>query len=149
MERAKIGEVELEYSTHGTGEPVLLIHGAHIADAMQPLVTEPALAPFQTILYHRRGYAGSARPLGPTSTEDQARDAFGLLDHLSIPRAHVVGHSYGGMIALAFAAAAPTRLRTLALLEPPPGRARLGGLPAGDNATCRTLPARRRRRRRP
>jgi pimeloyl-ACP methyl ester carboxylesterase len=119
MQRVRIGEVELEYATHGTGEPVLLIHGAHIADALRPLVDEPVLDPFQTILYHRRGYAGSSRPLGPASAEDHASDAVGLLDHLAISRAHVVGHSYGALIALTLAATYSTRLRSLALLEPP------------------------------
>jgi len=110
MERVRIGEVELEYSIYGPGEPVLLIHGAQIADAMRPLVADTALQQFQTILYHRRGYGGSSRPFGQTSTEDHVRDAVGLLDSLAIPRAHVVGHSYGAMIALALAATHPTRL---------------------------------------
>ncbi len=120
MKRAKIHEIELEYNVRGTGESVLLIHGAHLADALQPLMAEPALEAFQMIQYHRRGFAGSSRPPAPTSTEDQADDALGLLDHLSIDRAHLVAHSYGGMIALALAAAHPTRVRSLALLEPPP-----------------------------
>ena len=37
MERANVGSVELEYELQGSGEPLLLIHGAHIADAMRPL----------------------------------------------------------------------------------------------------------------
>lgn len=128
MHRATIDKIELEYDVRGTGEPVLLIHGAHLADALRPLMPEPALEAFQMIRYHRRGFAGSSRPPGPTSTEDQAGDAVGLLDHLGIDRAHLVGHSYGGMIALSLAAAHPTRVRSLALLEPMPlrGPARTG-----------------------
>jgi pimeloyl-ACP methyl ester carboxylesterase len=120
MQRARIGEIELEYTVRGTGEPVLLIHGAHLADALRPLMAEPALEAFQMIQYHRRGFAGSSRPPVPTSTEDQADDAIGLLDHLGVDQAHLVTHSYGGMIALALAAAHPTRVRSLALLEPLP-----------------------------
>jgi pimeloyl-ACP methyl ester carboxylesterase len=120
MQRAKIDQIELEYDIRGTGEPVLLIHGAHLADALRPLLAAPALEAFQMILYHRRGFAGSSRPPGPTSTEDQAGDAVGLLDHCGVGRAHLVGHSYGVMIALTLAAAYPTRVRSLALLEPPP-----------------------------
>ena len=119
MQRAKINNVELEYDVRGTGEPVLLIHGAHLADALRPLMAEPALEDFQMIQYHRRGFAGSSRPPGPSSTENQADDAVGLLDHLGIDRAHLVGHSYGAMIALSLAAAHPTRVRSLALLEIP------------------------------
>ena len=53
MQRARIGEVELEYEARGAGDPLLLIHGAHIADAMRPLALEPALEGFQRITYHR------------------------------------------------------------------------------------------------
>jgi pimeloyl-ACP methyl ester carboxylesterase len=69
--------------------------------------------------HHRRGFAGSTRPPGPPSTEDPADDAVGLLNHLGIDRAHVVGHSYGAMIALSLAATHPTRVRSLTLLEIP------------------------------
>ena len=120
MERVKVGQVELEYEVHGSGLPLLLIHGALVADALRPLVAEPALAHLQLIHYHRRGYAGSSRPPGATSTEEQTGDAIGLLDHLGVDSGHVVGHSGGALIALTLAATYPTRVQSLALLEPPP-----------------------------
>lgn len=120
MEHAKINGIELAHEVVGSGEAMLLIHGAHIADALQPLVTEPALERFQRIRYHRRGLGGSTRPVEarPTSVAVQAEDAVGLLDHLGADRAHVVGHSLGGAIALELAARHPTRVASLALLEP-------------------------------
>jgi pimeloyl-ACP methyl ester carboxylesterase len=74
MEHAKVNGVELVYEVVGSGEPMLPIHGAHIADAPQPLVAEPALERFQRIRYHRRGLGGSTRPVeaGPTSIAVQA-----------------------------------------------------------------------------
>jgi pimeloyl-ACP methyl ester carboxylesterase len=119
MPRVKVNDVELSYQVRGTGEAVLLIHGAHIADALRPLVAQPALAQHQTIQYHRRGYALSSRAPGPTTAEDHTVDAVALLDHLGVERAHVIGHSYGAMIALTLAAAHPARVRSLVLIEPP------------------------------
>jgi pimeloyl-ACP methyl ester carboxylesterase len=122
MEHAKVNGVELAYEVVGSGAPTLLIHGAHLADALQPLVTEPALERFRRIRYHRRGLGGSTRPVqaAPTSVAEQADDAVGLLDHLGVDRAHVVGHSFGGAIALELAARHSTRVASLVLLEPIP-----------------------------
>src|SRR5690606_28991329 len=54
----------------------------------------------------------------PTSIEQQAEDFARLLAELGITRAHVVGHSYGGAIALQLAASAPDLVHSLSLLEP-------------------------------
>jgi pimeloyl-ACP methyl ester carboxylesterase len=120
MEHAKVNGVDLQHEVVGSGEAMLLIHGSHLADALQPLVAEPALQRCQRIRYHRRGLGGSTRPVetAPTSVAVQAQDAVGLLDHLGVERAHLVGHSLGGVIALELAAQHPTRVASLALLEP-------------------------------
>src|SRR5689334_23104318 len=104
MERATLEHIELEYEVAGTGEPVLLIHGSVIADGGKPLMSAPALADkYQLIRYHRRGYAGSTHPIEPVGISEQASDAAGLLRALGIATAHVVGHSYGGDVALQLA----------------------------------------------
>jgi pimeloyl-ACP methyl ester carboxylesterase len=110
----------LEYETRGTGEPVLLIHGSHVAGSFLPLVRDGALAErYLLIRYHRRGFAGSDRAPAGFRIEDQARDAFGLLEDLDIERAHVIGHSYGAVIAIQLACQAPHAVHSLTLLEPP------------------------------
>jgi pimeloyl-ACP methyl ester carboxylesterase len=108
----------LEYEVIGSGEPVLFIHAGFICDFDLPLMSQPALASYQLIRYHRRGFAGSdSIPLAATMV-DQAGDARSLLKALDIRRAHIVGHSYGGAIALQLAKDAPEAVRTLVLSEP-------------------------------
>jgi pimeloyl-ACP methyl ester carboxylesterase len=118
-DRGPVDGGELEYEVRGSGEPVLLIHGAMLADAFTPLLAQPTLTDhYRLIHYHRRGFAGSCRHAGPCGMSQQAVDARALLDHLGVYRAHVVGHSYGGAIALQLALDAPERVASLALLEP-------------------------------
>jgi pimeloyl-ACP methyl ester carboxylesterase len=98
---------------------VVFIHGAFIADTFRPLLVEPSLAGrYRLILYHRRGYAGSSRASGSISIAQQAADCRALLRHLGVERAHVVGHSYGGDVALQLALDTLDVVHSLALLEP-------------------------------
>src|ERR1700730_2867574 len=102
--RVNFGDSVLECWVVGVGEPVVLVHGSIIADAFAPLLREPALTgKYQLVSYHRRGFAGSTHPDRPLSIDEQAADCRALLETLGIDRAHVVGHSYGGGMALQFA----------------------------------------------
>ena len=118
MKRAPVTAGELEYEVRGDGEAVLFIHGSHIADAFLPLMDQPSLASYRLIRYHRRGFAGSTKHDGPFGIERQAADAVALLRHLDVKRAHVIGHSYGGVTALQLALDAPDLVHSLVLLEP-------------------------------
>jgi pimeloyl-ACP methyl ester carboxylesterase len=118
LRRVELDGTVLEYQAVGAGEPVVLVHGALIADALTPLMREPALAErYRLIGYHRRGYAGSARPDRPLTIADQAADCRGVMNALGIDRAHVVGHSFGGLIALQLALDTPSMVGSLVLLE--------------------------------
>lgn len=109
----------LAYEARGEGEPVLLMHCGFVADAFAPLMNTAALTSrYRLINYHRVGYGKSDRASGPTSVVEQAADARALLRHLGIERAHIVGHSYGGVVALQLTLDAPDVVQSLALLEP-------------------------------
>ena len=119
MDRALLDDVELEYELHGDGEPVLLIHPGIFADWFTPLLREPALiSRYRLVHYHRVGCAGSSRVAGPVSLARQAAHSRFLMQHLGIARAHVVGHSSSGNIALQLALDAPEVVQSLAILEP-------------------------------
>lgn len=69
------------------------------------------------IRYHKRGWVSSTHTPPPVSFADHAADAAALLDHLGVPRAHVVGHSTGAAVAAQLTLDEPERVVTLALLE--------------------------------
>ena len=119
MDRAGLDGVELEYQVVGSGEAVLLIPPGPLADGFLPFLSEEALADrYRLIQYHRRGQVGSSQATPPVSYAEQAADAAGLLGHLGVGRAHVVGHSTGANVALQLALDRPDVVQTLALLEP-------------------------------
>jgi pimeloyl-ACP methyl ester carboxylesterase len=118
MQRAAVDGIQLEFETRGHGDPVVLIHGSVIADAHAPLMHEPSLASLRLVRYRRRGFGGSTHSPPQVSIRRQAADCAALLRHLDIARAHVVGHSYGGAIAMQLAHDAPHAVNSLALLEP-------------------------------
>jgi pimeloyl-ACP methyl ester carboxylesterase len=117
--RAALDGTELEYEVRGAGPPVVLVHAGVFADWFDPLLEEPALGGrYRVVSYHRAGYAGSSRPIGPVGIARHAAHCRALLRHLGIERAHVVGHSSGGNIGLQLALDAPEAVHSLALLEP-------------------------------
>jgi pimeloyl-ACP methyl ester carboxylesterase len=119
MQRAHLNGADIEYEVRGSGEPLLLIHGSVLADGFVPLLDEPRIAGnHRVISYHRRGFAGSARATAPFTIREQAADAGAVLRHLGIARAHVAGHSYGGVIAIQLSLDTPAMVGSLALLEP-------------------------------
>lgn len=119
MDKAVVDGATLAYEVSGTGEAVIFVHGALIADAFRPLLSQPKLDHgFKLITYHRRGYRGSTHASGSFSLAQQAADCHALLSHLGIKRAHVVGHSFGGCVGVQLALDMPDVVHSLALLEP-------------------------------
>lgn len=118
--RFRVDDFELEYSSRGTGEPLLFVHGGFLTSWFDPMSREVVLSErYRLISYHRPGYGRSSLPAGPVTVEDQARCCLALLRHLRVEPAHIVAHSIGGCFALQLALDAPDAVRSLALLEPP------------------------------
>jgi pimeloyl-ACP methyl ester carboxylesterase len=105
--------VKIHFLIEGKGEPVVLIHGLHSSAAinwkMTGVVAELA-KDHQVIAFDLPGHGRSDKP--------ENEDAYGLqlvedvkllLDHLRIDKAHIVGYSLGGMVALKFLATHPDR----------------------------------------
>jgi pimeloyl-ACP methyl ester carboxylesterase len=115
MPTARVGDQELYYEEHGSGDPLLLIMGL-AADSTAWFFQLPDFsAHYRTIVFDNRGVGRSTRPPGPYTIGQMADDAAGLLAALGIARAHVLGVSMGGMIAQELALRHPDRVRTLGL----------------------------------
>lgn len=72
---------------------------------------------FRVVRYDTRGHGGSDVPPGPYRMSDLVNDAVGLMDALSIERAHFVGLSLGGSTAIGLAIAHPERLLSVAICD--------------------------------
>jgi pimeloyl-ACP methyl ester carboxylesterase len=106
----------LSYQRVGTGPAVLLIQGvAVIGEGWRPQLD--GLADRYTLItLDNRGIGGSDLGGEPLSIDLMARDAISVIDAEGVDSFHLVGHSMGGLIAQSVALAAPTRVRSLALL---------------------------------
>jgi pimeloyl-ACP methyl ester carboxylesterase len=115
MAIAKIGSVDIYYEEHGSGDPLLLVMGL-AADSQAWMFQLPDFSrSYRTIVFDNRGVGRSSKPVGSYTIHEMADETAGLLDYLSIPRAHVVGVSMGGMIAQELALRHPERVRGLVL----------------------------------
>jgi pimeloyl-ACP methyl ester carboxylesterase len=130
MPRAAVGSIAVFYERTGSGPAVVLVPGLggdHFLWRHQIL---PLAARFDVITPDNRGSGQSSAPDEPYTMAMLADDLAGLLDTLGIARAHLVGASMGGFIALEFALRHPQRLDRLVLCATAPGGPQSVPIPA-------------------
>lgn len=109
--------IPLYYELRGTGARLLSISGTGANLEMRPSIVEhAALAAFQILSYEQRGLGRSAAAPETSSLPDYADDAARMLDYVGWDRAHVLGTSFGGMVAQHLALRHPTRVQRLVLV---------------------------------
>lgn len=108
----------MHYQQAGQGPDLILIHGLFCNLAFWYLSVVPLLARhFRVTVYDLRGHGHSERTGNGYRAVDLADDLNALMEHLDIEHAHVVGHSFGGAVALAFTIRYPQRVDTLMLAD--------------------------------
>jgi esterase len=120
MPMQSVNGVRLHYEEHGSGGPILCIHGAGSSAIAWADAAKELARLGRVITYDRRGCARSERPVPyeRTSIAEQTDDAATLLDALAATPAVVIGRSYGGTVAVDLAIRYPKLVRALVLLEP-------------------------------
>jgi non-heme chloroperoxidase len=90
------GSIDLYYEDHGSGEPVVLIHGYPLSgrawDKQLPVLLD---AGRRVIIYDRRGFGKSSQPASGYDYDTFANDLAALMDRLELKDAVIVGHSMG------------------------------------------------------
>jgi pimeloyl-ACP methyl ester carboxylesterase len=118
--RIELDDVTLEVDDIGTGSPVMLLHGwPDSADLWRHQVPALVADHYRVLAPDLRGFGESSRP-ADIQAYDMAHlvgDVIGVLDHLSIPRAHLVGHDWGAVISWMTAALVPDRVASLTALS--------------------------------
>jgi pimeloyl-ACP methyl ester carboxylesterase len=115
MPKAKVNGITINYRVEGQGEPLIMIIGLGSDQDNWRLQTGLFKKYYRTITFDNRGGGKSDKPTGPYTISMMADDTVGLMDHLGIEKAHIIGVSMGGMIAQELAINHPERVDKLVL----------------------------------
>jgi len=114
---AEVNGINLYYETHGSGRPLILLHGGLMSgETFGPVL--PLLAErHQVIAVDLQGHGRTADIDRPIDVRLMAGDIAALIDHLRLATPDLVGYSLGGGVALQTAAQYPTKIRRLVMVS--------------------------------
>src|SRR4051812_20577856 len=115
---APVNGLKMYYEVHGSGDPVVLLHGAFmtITNNWTGWIAELAKTR-QVIAVEMQGHGRTADIERDISSENLADDVAALLDHLKIPKADLIGYSMGGGVAMQCAIRHPDRVRKVVVIS--------------------------------
>src|SRR5262249_17191089 len=110
---ASVNGLNMYYEIHGTGRPLVLLHGAYMTiDGLGRILASVAETR-QVIAVEQQAHGRTADVDRPLTYEQMADDTAALLRHLEIKEADIFGYSMGGGIALQIAIRHPDLVRKL------------------------------------
>ncbi len=112
---AEVNGINLYYETHGSGRPMVLLHGGLGSGEMFGPVLPALAANHQVIVVDLQGHGRTADIDRPIDVRLMADDIAALIDHLGLDRPDLVGYSLGGGVALHTAAKYPAKVGRLVL----------------------------------
>jgi pimeloyl-ACP methyl ester carboxylesterase len=112
-EYADVNGISLYYETHGSGRPMILLHGGLMSGEMFGPVLEALAERHQVITVDLQGHGRTADIDRPIDIRLMADDIAALIDHLGLENPDVVGYSLGGGVALFTAVKHPEKVRKL------------------------------------
>jgi pimeloyl-ACP methyl ester carboxylesterase len=115
MPYARRPDTRIYYEVHGEGEPLLLVPGFGCSVEIFEFSTPVLAERFRVIVFDPRGHGRSDSPADGYTMAAYADDAAAVLDAAGAEAAHVVGTSFGGMIAQHLALDHPSRVKKLVL----------------------------------
>jgi len=138
---ADIGDLRLRFlDWGGDGPPVLALHGlassAHWYDLVAPMLREN----YRVIAPDQRGHGQTTQASSGYDWQTLASDVSGLMDHLGIPQAAVLGHSWGCNVAINLAARFPERVNALTMIDGGLGGGRALQTPTWEEFRTRARP---------
>lgn len=117
MPKAKVNGININYRIEGQGEPLVMIQGIGADRTAWRFHTPTFKKHYRVVTFDNRGVGKSDKPTGPYSTKMMADDTVGLMNHLDIEKAHILGVSMGGLIAQELAINYPERVLRLVLIS--------------------------------
>ena len=118
MAKTMLNGITVHHQVKGEGPDVVLIHGITSTLAIWYTKVIPALASdYRVAAYDLRGHGHSGMTPTGYSSADMAGDLLALMDHIGMERARLVGHSFGGSIALHLALLHPDRVAGVVLVD--------------------------------
>ncbi len=113
-------QVHIQELNKGAEQTVVLIHGMFSNLSIYYFNIAPVLAKhFHVVMYDLKSHGMSERFLDGYDLDNMSSDLIGLIDHLQLEKVHLVGYSFGGLIALKTALEYPDRVNQLVVMEAP------------------------------